>query len=138
MAKPKMLSTVDEVVNDIIAQLDEERREKLHIILDDDMPTDDDDFARIQSQISIGRQIRNTYGLWQDNEDLAKDCLRVDPAISTGSYRLWREEMDDKEFEEAKQGLLLEEVHPDDASSVIQIVLLRRLREISINGYEFN
>lgn len=137
MNECKMLKTVSEVVEDLISTADDLKM--LHHILDQDLPKEDDPeklFCDTYAKIEISRHIRNSYGLWQNNEDLAGDCIKVNYKNSTATYRLWHERMSEEEFEFSKKGLLLEEVHPDDASNVIKIELLKKLRELSVNSYK--
>ena len=124
-----MLKTVKEVVDQLLSELPQDKIDEIRKVMDRDHGPDEDDLDVLHARISFGRYIRNKFGLWQNNIDLAKDCLKVDPATATATFRMWVEEgVNTKDC-----GLILDEVHPDDASQVINIQLLRKIREIHSN-----
>lgn len=103
----KKLKTVSLVVDDL---LDCDCRESLlafEIVMSDP-----------SNYTAFMRYIRNNYGLWEENEELAKDCLKVNPVMATETFRMRKGEQ--------TEGFLLGEVHPDDASSVIFDELKKR------------
>lgn len=126
----KRLKTVAEVVDDLMAT---SCKEDLHQVLDveDDEPPKNLDgtintseeaaaetaFSNMQFKSLFGRMIRNRYGLWEGNEDLAADCLRLDPKTSTATLQAVTE---DAPVAPAGSGFMLGQVHPDDASAVIK------------------
>lgn len=122
-----MLKTVKEVVDHLMSDIPDEDIEKVRKTLDRDFGPDEEELDDIRLRISFGRHIRNRYGLWKDNLNLAKDCLRIDSESATATYRMWAEKGELNEI--AKSSLMLGEVHPDDASHVINVQFIRRIRE---------
>ena len=139
MIEVKMLETVDAVVDDLLTTTPLEVRMHLHRSLDLDLPVDDEmeEMQLHLMRMEFGRYVRNVYGLWKNNHTLGKDCLKVDPQVATGTYRLWNAEMNSDDFQKSLEGMLAGEVHPDDASEVIKIQFIKKLREISTKGYEW-
>lgn len=122
-----MLKTVNEVVDHLLSELPIDKLEEVRKVMDRDYGPNQDSIETIHIRITFGRYIRNKYGLWENNEELARDCLRVDPDAATATYRMWANDGVDMSGD---TGLILGEVHPDDASSIINIRLLRKIREL--------
>lgn len=88
MEHPKMLETVAEVVDDMTSQLNIDEIIHLRKLFDKDY---DSEFTLEKhfASTELGRYIRNTYGLWQDNEKLAEDCARIDKKTAEGTLLMW-------------------------------------------------
>lgn len=126
----KMLPTVAAVVEDMTKDMTKQDIEEFLNTVDKDNRAEGCikvELIRHFAYVNLGMHIRNRYGLWLNNEELAKDCLAVDPKTATATLRMWTES---GESEEAKESLLLGEVHPDDASAVIKTRFIYKLREL--------
>lgn len=107
-----MFETVNEIVEDIISKMtDEDKKATVEYI---GCPT---------AHSTLGRFIRNDYGLWQNPEKLAEDCLQNHPAEATATRCMW----DGYGWEYEEKDLILGQVHADDISGIIMDELEKRL-----------
>jgi len=109
-----MYETVSQIVDDVVSKLTDDDKSFLK---------DSDEFLL---HSTLGRKIRNEYGLWNNPEKLAKDCLDnyYDDAVATKT--LWENEGWSKE----EGGLILDQVHPDDISEIIINRILDKLNHV--------
>jgi len=70
---------------------------------------------------TLGRTIRNEFGLWQGNVTLLKDCLRIQRTKYRSDYDYC------KKFYQ-QNNLKIKRIHPDDASMVIIREFKRKLK----------
>jgi hypothetical protein len=123
------LETVAEVVEDLCDNLSPEDIEHLKtIFIDENLGKGREALANLFIKTGFGRHIRNRYGIWDGNEPLVRDCLKVNPEIATATFRMWTSE--GMELEKVQEQLIIGEVHADDASAVIEAEFLKRLREL--------
>ena len=90
-------ATVDEAVKILIKELTLEDKKAISQMSNDQL---------VGLHDTLGRAIRNRFGLWQDNKELLNDCAKFEPPQSD---------------------LVNGTIHPDDASTIIMHILRDRL-----------
>ena len=66
------ISTVSEVIEDMKPDNEDQARGLLDVF-------EQTSWEYVSMRMDLGRYVRNTYGLWQQNHALAEDCVRIDP-----------------------------------------------------------
>ena len=97
----KQPETVKEAVSKLMEMITPQYKMKLKNTEEEDL---------ISFHDTLGRSIRNEFGMWQKNKDLLSDCLKLIKRKYPASY----EEM--KSFYKVPRIKL---IHPDDASMVV-------------------
>jgi hypothetical protein len=84
VTKQPFPKTEDEAVSRILTILDETEKEKIR-----NMPKP---FYMIDYQFSLGRWIRNSFGLWDGNRELVRACdvrcAKGEPIADTASFEI--------------------------------------------------
>ena len=137
MTYKRKIKTVKGVVTDMVKAIDRENIADIRALLDNDYSPlivcstiDKVSVLPCHAIQSVKRKIRNVYGLWTNNLSLFEDCLRVDYTEATRTYHLWKKTGIDQE---ELDNLPIGKVHPDDASQVIFIRFLWKVREMHAN-----
>ena len=99
----KTLSKVKEVVTKLSNILTNEYKHNLKQCEDDEL---------VNLHHTLGRMIRNDFGLWHSNVKLLKDCLRIQRTKYRSDYDYC------KKFYK-QNNVKIKILHPDDASMVI-------------------
>ncbi len=107
----KKLTSVKKVVKSLMEILTAECKNKIKNCEDEDLI----DFHR-----NLGMLIRNEFGLWHGNDQLLRDCLRIQRMRYANDYRVCKEYY-------KKNNVSVRIIHPDDASAIILREIKRRL-----------
>jgi hypothetical protein len=107
----KKPTSVKKVVKNIIEMLTIQRKNEIKNCEDEDL---------FNYHRNLGMLIRNEFNLWKGNDQLLRDCLRIQRTRYIDDYRLCKEYY-------KKNNVPIKIIHPDDASMIILRELKRRL-----------
>jgi hypothetical protein len=116
-------TTVNDVVKDLLLK-------RIRVEDQDEIKVLDVEQMSDTLHMTLGKWIRNRYGLWKDNKELLKDCKKIVveryPDLNAEFERHWTfwSKLEDKS---ASRNNISYIMHPDDASTVILYELHRRL-----------